>query len=109
MSDSPDALAQQIAALEATLKLPLPDAARRPLEAELARLCAARAVVKGSANVSGTVTGPVVAVNQGTIQVFFTAAGLPKPADTQRTLVARYLARVVETCDRLRLSGLVQR
>ena len=70
---------------------------------------AGRDVVKGTADISGTVNGVVVAVNQGTIQVFYTAAGLPKPADTQRTLVARYLARVVETCDRLRLSGLVQR
>ena len=41
MSDSPDALAQQIAELEASLKLSLPDSVRRPLEAELARLCAA--------------------------------------------------------------------
>ena len=109
MSDSPDALAQQITELEATLKLPLPDAARRPLEAELARLYAARAVAKGSANVSGTVNGAAVGVNQGTIQNFFTTAGLPNPADAQRALVKSYLARVVETCDRLRLSGLVQR
>ena len=68
-----------------------------------------RDVVKGTADVSGTVTGSVVGVNQGTIQVFFTAADLPKPADAQRALVARYLARVVATCDPLPLFGLVQR
>ncbi len=64
---------------------------------------------QGSVNNTGTVKGAAVGVNQGTIQLFFTAAGLPDPADAQRALVQRYLARVVETCDRLRLSGLVQR
>ena len=67
MSDSPDALVQQIAELEATLKLSLPDVARHPLEAELARLCAARDVVTGTTNVSGTVNGAAVGVNLGTI------------------------------------------
>ena len=59
--------------------------------------------------VKGTVNGAAVGVNQGTIHVFVTTAGLPKPADAQRALVKSYLARVVETCDRLRLSELVQR
>ena len=64
---------------------------------------------QGSATNSGTVKGAVIGVNQGTIQNFFIAAGMPTPADVQRELVQRYLVRVVETCDRLRLSGLVQR
>ncbi|MEI8166806.1 MAG: hypothetical protein WCG26_10520, partial [Chloroflexales bacterium] len=64
---------------------------------------------QGTADVRGTVTGAAVGVNQGTIQNFFTTAGLPKSAEAQRELVQRYLARVVETCDRLSLSGLVQR
>ena len=59
--------------------------------------------------VRGTVQGPVVGMNQDPIQVFFTTAGLPKPTHAQHALVASYLARVVETCDRLRLSGLVRR
>ena len=39
---------------------------------------------QGSATNSGTVKGAVVGVNQGTIQNFFTTAGLPTPADVQR-------------------------
>ncbi|MEI6779062.1 MAG: SUMF1/EgtB/PvdO family nonheme iron enzyme, partial [Chloroflexales bacterium] len=64
---------------------------------------------QGSATNSGTVKGAVVGVNQGTIQNFFIAAGMPTPADVQRELVTIYLARVAEKCDRLRLSGLVRR
>ncbi len=38
MSESPDTLAQQISALEAALKLPLPEESRRQLLADLRAL-----------------------------------------------------------------------
>ena len=100
MSDSPDARAQQIAALEATLKLPLPDAARRPLEAELARLYAARDVVKGTTNVSGTVHGVAVGVNLGTI-----IYGRDSSED-QRLRLVRYLEALAGDLRCLPLRGL---
>jgi formylglycine-generating enzyme required for sulfatase activity len=42
-------------------------------------------------------------------QLFFTAAGIADPSAEQRELVAAYLARLAQRCDRLRLSGAVHR
>lgn len=54
-----------------------------------------------------------VAVSAGAhstvFQLFFTAAGIADPTDEQRELVAAYLARLAQRCDRLRLSGAVRR
>jgi hypothetical protein len=43
------------------------------------------------------------------LQFFFTAAGIADPSSEQQELVAAYLARLAQRCDRLRLSGAVQR
>ena len=64
------------------------------------------AVTMGDVAGRDVVKGPV---NQGTIQVFFTTAGLRDPTDTQHELVVSYLERLAEKCDRLRLSGAVSR
>ena len=84
MSESPDTLAQQIAALEAALQLPLPEESRRPLLANLQALQAQRsaddaghAAIQGTANVSGELHGNAIGVNLGTVQAFF---GAPPPA-----------------------------
>ncbi len=45
----------------------------------------------------------------GSVTVFFTTAGVPDPSEAQRELVASYLARLAQRCDRLRLSGAVCR
>ena len=124
MSDSPDALVQQIAALEATLKLPLPDSVIHFTEQHLATLrqqhaalidgrgattgamtvgdVAGEDVVKGTTNVSGTVTGAAVGVNQGTVQLFFDG----QPGEDGQQLLVAYLERLVEDCQRLRLHRL---
>ncbi len=110
MSESPDTLAQQIAALEAALQLPLPEESRRPLLANLQALQAQRsanaagqAAIQGTANVSGTLRGTAVGVNLGTVQAFFGAA---PPADAKE-LLDSYLESLVAEYGRLRLGKLL--
>ena len=77
MSESPDTLAQQIAALEAALQLPLPEDTRQRLLADLRALRDQRALpnsAPGATNVSGTLRGNAVGVNYGTVQAFFGGA-----------------------------------
>ncbi|NNJ13334.1 SUMF1/EgtB/PvdO family nonheme iron enzyme [Chloroflexales bacterium ZM16-3] len=134
MNDTPESLARQIADVEHDLTQPLSPRTKATLEQELAALRQQHAALlnlsgaqigdarfgdmaggnldkhtQGKVDVPGEVRGAAVGVNQGTIQIFFGSAGISNPADAQRALVQHYLARVVETCDRLRLSGLVQR
>ncbi|PDW01749.1 hypothetical protein CJ255_17485 [Candidatus Viridilinea mediisalina] len=121
-----DDLARKIAELEAMLALPnLPDVARRPLEEELTRLRTGLPEqptrshdqqVGGHASVGVAVAGDVRGDlqtgglrNEGLIQCFFAAAGVTHPSDEQRELVAAYLARVIQRCDRMRLAGAVRR
>ena len=117
MNDTPESLARQNAERKASLAQLLPDAVRRLVEQELATLRQQHAALiilsgaqmgdvkmgdvvggdvikdtQGRVDVSGTQRGAAVGINQGTIQFFFTAAGLPDPADAQRALVQRYLA-----------------
>ncbi|MCG8351165.1 MAG: SUMF1/EgtB/PvdO family nonheme iron enzyme [Chloroflexales bacterium] len=47
--------------------------------------------------------------NQYNLTVFFTAAGIADPSIEQQELITAYLARLAQRCDRLRLSGAVQR
>ncbi|MEI6179451.1 MAG: hypothetical protein WCP31_01755 [Chloroflexales bacterium] len=87
----------QIAALEASLSQPLTEVVRRLVEQQLADLrqqhaalvdgrgattgdMAGEDVVKGITNVSGTVNGAAVGVNQGTMQLFF---GQEPPVDAK--------------------------
>jgi hypothetical protein len=104
VSDAPESLTSQIAALEASLAHPLPEAVRAIVVQQLAALReqqaalinfgnaqtgavsmgdrAAHDLTRGDVQVSGTVHGAVVGVNQGTIQI--TQAG-PAPAATPPT------------------------
>ncbi|MEI8166721.1 MAG: SUMF1/EgtB/PvdO family nonheme iron enzyme, partial [Chloroflexales bacterium] len=135
----PEALAQQIAALEATLKLPLPDPVRHFTEQHLATLrqqhadlvdgrgattgdVAGEDVVTGTTNVSGTVNGAAVGVNQGTVQLFTGTSGTyiaevlhlyqQAPAEPEADYAAalrRYLRHLYDTQSELDLRGIDQR
>lgn len=129
MSESSPTLAQQIAALEAALQLPLPEESRRQLEASLQALRSATVtqsdiiagdkvggdkvggdkVVEPDGTVdvgdSARVTGVVVGVNTGTIQAFFDG----KPGEHGEKLLAHYLATLERDCDALRLGRLGER
>lgn len=101
MSDTPDPFDQQIAALEAALKLPLPDDSRQRLATDLLALQAKRAAraaqgaaIQGTAEVSGTLYGNAIGVNLGTAQTFFgtqppTAAGPQSAAQVTITGAGR--------------------
>jgi hypothetical protein len=85
MSRPPDTLAQQIAALEAALQLPLPEESRRQLTADIQVLRmqqANHAGIQGTVDVSGELHGNAIGVNLGTVQAFF---GSPPPAATAST------------------------
>jgi len=74
MSESSTDLAEQIAALEAALQLPLPEEARRQLIDNLQALRkrqAPHAAIQGTADVSGTLHGNAIGVNLGTVQTIF--------------------------------------
>jgi hypothetical protein len=76
MSESPDALAQQNAALEAALLLPLPEESRRNLMADIQALRkqqVSHPAMQGTAEVSGTLHGNAIGVNLGTVQTIFGA------------------------------------
>lgn len=110
MSEHPDPLDQQIAALEDALKLPLPEATRAQIEQDVRMLRARRsaqltepagAQIVGTTNVSGTLHGNAVGVNLGTVQTFLgasppAAAGQSSPTvsreqiDDQRELLAAH-------------------
>lgn len=53
--------------------------------------------------------GTFVAGDQYNLTLFFASAGINDPSAEQRELVAAYLARLAQRCDRLRLSGAVRR
>jgi hypothetical protein len=77
MSDTPDALAQQIAALEAALQLPLPEESRQQLIDNLQALRkqqAPPAAIQGTTDVSGTLHGTAIGVNLGTVQTIFSSS-----------------------------------
>jgi GTPase SAR1 family protein len=61
--------------------------------------------IGGQAQVGVAVAGTI----NGNVTVYFTAAGVRDPSDEQRELLASYLRRLAERCDRLRLSGAVRR
>ncbi len=127
MSESPDTLAQQIAALEAALELPLPEESRRQLLDKLQALQAAVAptgdVVAGDKvggdKVTGDkiveprgavdlrdnarVTGVVVGVNTGAIQAFFGA----QPPINAKELLDSYLESLLIDHAHLRLGKLL--
>jgi hypothetical protein len=75
MSKSPNTLAQQIAALEEALTLPLPEATRAHIEQDLNDLRRqaenARAKIVGRTDVRGTLHGAAIGVNFGTVQTSF--------------------------------------
>ena len=124
MSESSDMLAQQIAALEAALQLPLPEESRRQLEANLQALRTTVAITgdaiagdkvggdkvggdkivepQGTVNVSddARVAGVVVGVNLG--RIVYGA----DPTDAQREQLTRYLRRLAAKLQRLPLRGL---
>ncbi|MBX0331519.1 SUMF1/EgtB/PvdO family nonheme iron enzyme, partial [Oscillochloris sp. ZM17-4] len=68
---------------------------------------------EGEANVgvmAGNIHGDVQTGgvrNQGLIQIFLQAAGIPTPSDDQREIVADYLDGLARRCDQLRLRGVV--
>ena len=116
MSDSSDERDRQIAALEAALKLPLPEASRRRLMADLRALRDQRAagargaVTPGAGDTHGTVNvggnarpGVVVGVNLG--RIIYGA----DPTDAQREQLTRYLRRLAAKLQRLPLRGLAAR
>ena len=78
--NSVDRLEQQIAALEAALRLPLPDATRAQLTQDVEKLRAQKAAsgagIQGTAEVSGELYGNAIGVNLGTVQTFL---GAPSP------------------------------
>jgi hypothetical protein len=87
MSDAPNTLDQQIAALEAALQLPLPEESRQRLLADIQALrmrqaayAAGHAAIQGMAEVSGELHGNAIGVNLGTVQSFFDS---PPPAATE--------------------------
>jgi formylglycine-generating enzyme required for sulfatase activity len=99
MSVIDDERARAIAELEATLQLPLPDAAHQQLEATLRHLrrevsdpapapADSTASTTGTVGVSGTLRGAAVGVNQGTVQLFFGGA----PDENTEPLLAPLLA-----------------
>ena len=54
-------------------------------------------------------SGTFVGGDQHNLTLFFAAAGIADPSAQQRELLASYLARLAQRCDRLRLSGAVRR
>jgi hypothetical protein len=92
MSEAPETLAQQIAALEEALKLPLPATTRAQIEQDLRALHEWRgaqpgdAAIQGTANVSGTLHGNAIGVNLGSVQHYVGAAP-PTPGDRPATKV----------------------
>ena len=60
--------------------------------------------IGGNAQVGVAVAGSI----SGDVTVFFTAAGID-PSEEQRELVASYLNRLAQRCDRLRVTGAVRR
>lgn len=121
MSESHTLLTQQIAALEAALKLPLPKESRRQLETNL-RSLRASIVVAGDDVAGDKVGGDKVVGNkiiepQGTVGVSgsaHVAVGVnlgrilygADPTDLQREQLTRYLRRLVAKLQRLPLRGL---
>jgi formylglycine-generating enzyme required for sulfatase activity len=127
MSESPDTRAQQIAALEAALQLPLPDESRRQLLASLQALQGTAALSgdvvvgdkvggdkvtgdkivdpQGSVNVSddARVAGVVVGVNTGVIHAFFGA----QPPINAKALLDNYLESLLLEHAHLRLGKLL--
>jgi hypothetical protein len=107
-----DTLAQQIAALEAALQLPLPEEARQHLLANLKALQAAAAPTgdvvagdkvvdpQGTVNVSG-IAHIAVGVNLGTIIYGHI------PTDEQREQLTRYLRRLAAKLQRLPCAALL--
>jgi formylglycine-generating enzyme required for sulfatase activity len=102
------------------------EAAIRALEREAATSASDPATLgagHGGANVGDVAGGDIIktddiggigiAIGPGArstvFQLFFTTAGIDDPSDEQRELVAAYLARLIQRCDRLRLSGAVRR
>lgn len=110
MSTTDDERARTIAELEDALKLPLPDAARREIEARLKELRAAAppaaptsSTAQGTTNVNDTMHGNAVGVNYGTVQAFF---GAQPPADGKE-LLDNYLESLIAEHAHLRLGKLL--
>jgi formylglycine-generating enzyme required for sulfatase activity len=116
MSEAPTPLAEQIAALEAALKLPLPEESRRQLLASLQAL-RSTATIAGDAVAGDKVAGDKIVEPQGTVDVSGTAHvavainlgriiyGID-PTDVQREQLTRYLRRLAAKHQRLPLRGL---
>ncbi|MEN9935126.1 MAG: hypothetical protein RLZZ387_1705 [Chloroflexota bacterium] len=111
MSNDQSSLEVQIATLEATLRMPgLPDALRVVAVEHLRALHAQRSTqppTTGTVEVSddAIVYGPVVGVNNGTIQTFFGT----KPPQDAKELLDNYLESLVATHDALRMGRLLGR
>ena len=114
MSTSDGERGRTIAELEAALLLPLPDAARRQIEATLRSLrteapppmpdpASGAVPTAGTVEVPGTLRGTAAGVNYGTIQAFF---GAQPPADAKE-LLDNYLESLIAEYGRLRLGKLL--
>jgi hypothetical protein len=91
--------AGQIAEIEALLQQPMPDIARRSLEATLQALCA----VRGTASVGDTLHGNAVGVNYGIVQAFFGN----QPPNGAKELLDNYLEALIAEHAYLRLGKLL--
>jgi hypothetical protein len=103
MSDDPNTRDQQIAAIEAALRLPLPEDTRLRLIADLRAMGAVPAgEVRGVIELRGDarIDGVAIAVNLGTI-IYGHA-----PSDEQHEQLTRYLQRLAAKLQRLPLRGL---
>jgi hypothetical protein len=127
MSEPPDPLAQQIAALEAALRLPLPEESRRQLLDNLQALQAAARpagdVVAGDKVLGDKVMGDKVVAPHGTVTVGDDArvdgvvVGINlgrivygrDPAEDERRQLVWYLARLAKRLARLPLRGMAAR
>jgi len=108
MSDDPNTLDQQIVALEAALRLPLPEESRQRLMADIQALrmrqvahTRGQVAIQGTAEVSGELHGNAIGVNLGTVQAFSGSQPPAAPAsaatdispeaiDDQRELLAAH-------------------